>query len=364
MSQDLQASQLAWKKLRKILFRSALLICVGVVAVYALSGGSVLLRADGMVTSQRVEVAAPWQDSRIRDVYVHPGDWVQAGQKVAVVESASISRSLADLAAEKARLSSRKAQLNSRSVAVSTLLPLAEANANRAQSFLGQLENASAKGMTLSRSLQQMSAANLQASERLQSLQAEQASVVTEIEAQKAALQEVSAAYDDLHHIYDGGVLRAPAAGYIGGKVGMVGEVLSAGKDKIASIYTGSTFVLAYIPEGYLFDVTEGQKVSVKARGQSISGYIEKVLPVTESLPPEFQAPTKALGRGLAVRIAFSDKSDLSIDEKIQVTRCYLENCNLGFAQMVIASIRGLKRLNTEISEVSSYSVRLAGGAE
>jgi multidrug resistance efflux pump len=364
MSKDLQASQLAWKKLRKILVRATLLICVGAVAVYALSGGSVLLRADGMVTSQRVEVAAPWQDSRIREVFVRAGDWVESGQKVAVVESTSISRSLADLAAEKARLSSRKAQLEARRVAVNTLLPLAEANAKRADSFLGQLQNASAKGMTLSRSLQQLSAANLQASERFLSLQAEQASVASEIEAQKAALQQVSAAYDDLQQIYDGGVLRAPAAGYVGGKVGMVGEVLSAGKDKIASIYTGSTFVLAYIPEGYLFDVAEGQKVSIKARGQSISGHIEKVLPVTESLPPEFQAPTKALGRGLAVRIAFSDKNNLSIDEKIQVTRCYLENCNLGLANIVTAGIQGLKRLNTEISDIGSYSPQLAGGTE
>jgi multidrug efflux pump subunit AcrA (membrane-fusion protein) len=138
MSKELQASQLAWKKLRKILLRTALLAGLGTVAVYALSGGSVLLRADGMVTSQRVEVAAPWQDSRIREVYVRPGDWVEAGQKVAVVESAAISRSLADLAAEKARLISQKAQLNARKVAVSTLLPLAEVNANQAQSFFGQ----------------------------------------------------------------------------------------------------------------------------------------------------------------------------------------------------------------------------------
>jgi multidrug resistance efflux pump len=366
MSKELQASQLAWKKLRKILLRTALLAGLGTVAVYALSGGSVLLRADGMVTSQRVEVAAPWQDSRIREVYVRPGDWVEAGQKVAVVESAAISRSLADLAAEKARLISQKAQLNARKVAVSTLLPLAEVNANQAQSFLAKLQNASAKGLMLSRALQEMSAASMQASERFLSLQAEQASFAAEAEAEDAALEQVSTAYDDLQHIYGDGVLRAPAAGYVGGKVGMVGEVLSAGNDKIASIYTGRTFVLAYIPEGYLFDVAEGQKVAIKARGQSVPGYIEKVLPVTESLPPEFQAPTKALGRGLAVRIAFSDKSDLSIDEKIRVTRCYLENCKLDLAQMIIASIRELGRLNTEISEIGSYSAQaqVAGGAE
>jgi hypothetical protein len=57
------------------------------------------------------------------------------------------------------------------------------------------------------------------------------------------------------------------------------------------------SFVLAYIPESYLFDVEEGQKVAVKARGQMVVGYIEKVLPVTEALPPEFQLPNKTRGR-------------------------------------------------------------------
>lgn len=352
MSKELQASQLAWKKLRKILLRTALLAGLGTVAVYALSGGSVLLRADGMVTSQRVEVAAPWQDSRIREVYVRPGDWVEAGQKVAVVESAAISRSLADLAAEKARLISQKAQLNARKVAVSTLLPLAEVNANQAQSFLAKLQNASAKGLMLSRALQEMSAASMQASERFLSLQAEQASFAAEAEAEDAALEQVSTAYDNLQRIYDDGVLRAPAAGYVGGKVALVGEVLSAGNDKVASIYAGTSFVLAYIPESYLFDVEEGQKVAIKAHGETIAGYVEKVLPVAESLPPEFQIPTKARGRGQLVRVAFSDEHKLPVEQKVQVTRCYLASCKLGLSGMISAGIRGLSGLDMEISEI------------
>jgi hypothetical protein len=60
----------------------------------------------------------------------------------------------------------------------------------------------------------------------------------------------------------------------------------------------GASFVLAYIPESYLFDVEEGGKVAVKARGQTVAGYIEKVLPVTEALPPEFQLPNKGVGNG------------------------------------------------------------------
>ena len=106
MSKELQASKVGWKKLRRVVLTTMLLGGVGAAVAYVLSGDSVLLSADGIVTRQRVAVAAPWQDARIRDVYVRPGDKVEAGQKIATVESATMLRSLAELAAEKARISS------------------------------------------------------------------------------------------------------------------------------------------------------------------------------------------------------------------------------------------------------------------
>jgi len=104
MSKDLQTSKLAWPKLRRLLLTAATLGGVAATAWYAVSGDSVMLSADAIVTRQRVAVAAPWQDARVREIHVRPGDRVEAGQKIAIVESATISRSLAELAAEKARI--------------------------------------------------------------------------------------------------------------------------------------------------------------------------------------------------------------------------------------------------------------------
>ncbi len=96
MSKELQASKVGWKKLRRVVLTTMLLGGIGAAVAYVLSGDSVLLSADGIVTRQRVAVAAPWQDARIRDVYVRPGDKVEAGQTIATVESATMLRSLAD----------------------------------------------------------------------------------------------------------------------------------------------------------------------------------------------------------------------------------------------------------------------------
>ncbi len=347
MNRELQESNVVWKKLRSILFASALVFGVGATGVYVMSGRSVLLGADGMVTRQRIAVATPWHDARIREVYVRPGDKVEAGQKIAIVESTTILRSLADLSAEKARISSRMAELDARKAVVATLLPLAESSAKQAQAFLATIQKAGADGLAVNKSLHEMMAASVQASERFLSMQAEQTSIGVEIEANKKAMDQVSAAYDNLQHSYDNGILYAPVSGHIGSNVAMVGEVLSAGKDEIAGIYTGASFVLAYIPESYWFDVEDGQKVAVKVRGQTVAGYIESVLPVTEALPPEFQLPNRARGRGQLVRVALANNDDeIAVGQKALVTSCYVMACKFSLS----AAVRGAMPGRREVS--------------
>jgi multidrug efflux pump subunit AcrA (membrane-fusion protein) len=201
------------------------------------------------------------------------------------------------------------------------------------------LQKANANGLALARSMQQMSAAQVQAMDKLLSLEAEKTSLETEITANKGALQQVSGAYADLQRTYGSGVLTAPASGYVGSHVGMVGEVLSAGTTPVANIYAGTSYILAYIPENYLFDVDEGQKVSIKGRGRTATGYIERVLPVTDALPPEFQLPNRVRGRGQLVRVELSQPKDFALDEKVRLTSCYMDKCGLGISEIIEAAI-------------------------
>ncbi len=344
MSSELQASKVGWKKLRKLAITTTIVAGIVATTAYIFGGGVVFLNADGLVTSRSVAIAAPWQDARVRGVYVRPGDWVAAGQKIAVVESGAMLRSLTDLAGEKARMSSRLAQLEARKTVVNTILPLAEANSVQAESFLGTIEKAGANGLAVSKTLQEMTSARMQASERFLSLKAEQASLEVEIEANRKAFNQMSSAYDDLQRSYGDGFLHAPASGLIGSNVAMVGEVLSAGKDRVASIYIGAHFVVAYIPETYLLELEKGQKVVVNSRGQSLDGHIEKVLPMTEALPPEFQLPNRVRGRGQLVRIELPGQNNFAIDQKVQVTTCYLK-CEVSvpaIATRIVPSLRSI----------------------
>ena len=73
MSNQLQASQVKWKRLRKLVLTTLVIGSAGGFAVYALGGGSLMLDADGLVTRQTVAVASPWPDARIRADQRAPG---------------------------------------------------------------------------------------------------------------------------------------------------------------------------------------------------------------------------------------------------------------------------------------------------
>ena len=328
-----RASTLAWRRLRRILVAIVLIAGAGGLGLYLIPGGF-FLNADGLVLRQPISVSSPY-DARIKEILVRPGDSVAKGQTIAIVESPSISRSLADLSAQRARISTRLSELEARQKVIAQLLPIAEESANHARAYLDELTKAGAKGLTVSRSLQEISAAHLAASERVISLKAEKESLGSQLTSNKLALDETNGAFAHLQQIYQDGVIRAPIAGYVGSTVASAGEVLSPGKDQIAQIFAGKSFVLAFMPESYLFDVELGESVSVKARGKTVTGTVQKILPVTDSLPPEFQLPSKARNRGQVVRISLPDTTQFAVAEKVRVTGCFLNDCSAGLASMV-----------------------------
>lgn len=330
-----RASTLAWRRLWRIMVALVLITGAGGLGLYLIPGG-LTLNADGLVLREPTSVSAPY-DSRIKEVMVRPGDHVEKGQTIAIVESPSLSRTLAELSAQRARISTRVSELEARQKVIDQLLPIAEESAKQAKAFLDELNKAGAKGLTVSRSLQEISAAHLTASERVISLKAERETLQSQLTSNKAALDETNTAYDHLQQVYDNGVIRAPVAGYVGSTVASSGEVLSPGKDRITQIFAGKSFVLAFMPESYFFDVEPGEHVSVQARGKTVTGTVQKILPVTDALPPEFQLPNKARNRGQVVRIALEDPNQFAVEEKVRVTGCILNNCHMGIMNVARA---------------------------
>jgi multidrug resistance efflux pump len=341
---DLRASLISWRRLRRILWNGALTAVVAGVAALYLNGGApaFMLRADGLVSRDHVTVAPPFE-GRVASVLVHPGDVVERGQKIAVVESATISRTLSELSTEGARLAIGIAQLEVRRRVITETLPMAQTSANQTSTYLNDLVKASAHGLAVNRSLEEMMTASLTALERVATLRAERDALPGELEIERNALNEAKAAYQRLSALYDGGALYANASGIVGSNVAAIGEVIAAGSRSIADIYIGTSFILAYVPDSYLFNIAEGQSVGVKARNVVFNAMIDRILPITETLPDKLQNPNKARARGRLVRIALlDDPNQLPIDQQIEVTGCYVEDCRVGLVQAAAGEVRKL----------------------
>ena len=228
MSKELTISQVRWKRLRNIILMTVGLLSVIVGAIVMTSGGTFVLNADGVVTSERVTIAAPYPDARVREVLVHPGEWVEAGQRIAIVESASMVRTLSELSVEKAKLNARMAEIKARLEATEKLIPEAETNSQQIKGYLDKLREVHNKGLVVDKTLTDLMNASLQASEKLSSLKTERQSLEAEATSYRQKVTDVSDFYESLQKTYAGGVLTTPVSGYIGSKVMTSGSVVAA----------------------------------------------------------------------------------------------------------------------------------------
>jgi multidrug resistance efflux pump len=358
-AEELSASRVNWKRLRRLAVNCGLLACAVSGTVFYMNGGvsGVLLRADGLVLRDRMAVA-PAFEGRVAQVFVRPGDHVEKGQRIAIVKSVAISRSLADLAAEKARLMSKIAELQARRQVIIDTLPLAKSSAAETASYLNGLNQARAAGLAINKSLQEMTSASLLATEHVASLRAEQDSLSAELDADRIALAQAASAYDELSATYADGVLYASADGDIGASVAPVGQALSTGSGGIADIFTGESFVLAYVPDGYLFEVSEGQTVGVRARNEILNGRIDRILPLAAPLPSDLQAPNRMLERGRLVRIALIDPNQFPVDQRVQVTTCFHNDCHVGVVQA------SLKQTHTALARLFEVAMSMGSAAK
>ncbi|MEH2541429.1 MULTISPECIES: HlyD family secretion protein [unclassified Bradyrhizobium] len=351
-SAPLNVSQVRWRRLRNLVLIAIGLAVTITIAIYLISGGVMLLRASGLVTREHIAIGAPYQETRVKEVFVRPGDRVEAGQKIAVVESTSLSRTLAELAVEKARLITRIGAIEARQAAIGMLLPAAEANARQAQDYLDKVAGASRNGLAVDRLLTDMTSAAFAAAEKHQSLKAERASLAGELAAYHNALKQVSDAYDSLQHAYAGGALHAPVAGYVGSKVMSAGAVLGPAGNDIATIHTGPSFILAYLPDSYLFDLKVGQRVYVRSYTQSIVGVVESLLPMTDAMPPEFQIPGDVRQRGQVFKISIPEGASLPLDQKVKISTCYLNMCESGAG--ILQDV--MRRIMNYVERIQGYA--------
>ena len=322
----LKVSHVVWSRIPRILATVSFFGSIFGGIAYVIFGDKFMLNAEGFITQDKVVIALPY-DARLRQVFVRPGDRVEAGQVIAAVESATVSHTLADISGKRAKMMSRNAQIEGRIEVIELLLPIAEEHLKAAREYFSNIKAAKTKGLMIDRTIQEMSSIILASEERKLGLFSERTSLDFELRVNKQALAELDSTYESLKNIFDQGVLRAPVAGIVDATVSSIGEMMTPGYSKVAQIYTGNPYALAYLPENYLFELAEGQQVSIKGRGRIMTAYIKQILPVTQELPAEFQNPNHSRSRGQMIKIELEQPTLFPVNLKIRVTNCYSITC-------------------------------------
>ncbi len=302
-----------------------LLLSFGSTLLNHFFGPVFLLRADGLV-SQRHFTIAPAFEASISAVYVQPGQNVKKGEQLVQLESVALSRSLAEIAARKAEITTRMAQAKSKLAMAQRLLPIATKHHERLQASLSVVEKLRDRNLANGRRVEEALTAGFVARERMVELQAQNSGLAIELQMLKKAYQETEQALSHLQRIYGDGRILSPVDGVVGPTVASQGEMLVTGA-RVMTIYAGDPFVLAYIPDNYLFSVREGQSVDVAIGSRKSVAYVEAVLPLADSLPPEFQNTFRPRDRSQLVRLRLPADQGFATHQKVRVSQCFTSDC-------------------------------------
>ena len=141
------------------------------------------------------------------------------------------------------------------------------------------------------------------------------------------ALADADDAIAKLKGLYADGIVRSPVSGSIGASVPFVGNVYRPG-EPILSIYSGDPYVLVYLPRRYLFPIYVGMELRLTDGRDVADGIITEILPVTDTLPKEFQNTFKPSDRNQLAKIKTHD--DVSVPAEPESERLALRDHALG----------------------------------
>ncbi len=282
-------------------------------------GDTVFLRADGLVLREKILVAAT-STVRVEEVAVREGQTVAKDDLLLRVGSIDVLEKIAEYATRNAELAEREAALSSRQKLAMELLPLAEAREIETQRLVEGLKGLRADGMVLSQRFEEVTVSAYEARIELVRLRVERDSLKAETEALSEARSHSVRALRDLEAHYAEGLFRSAKAGRVGDHVPSVGEVFRAG-EPILSVTSGRPYVLAYLPESYWFALEAGMPVDVESGRVQARGELVEVLPVSSTVPPEFQNAFKPDPTRQLARIEFASPPPFPTSANVRVTR-------------------------------------------
>ncbi len=264
--------------------------------------------ADGLVVQDRTVMATQFSAS-VDLVSVEEGTRVATGQLLARVRSQSVEESIATLSADLAEVLTRTAEMTVRREVIDAVAPVVDhrlATAKRARK-VAEKSNTAALYTTVEHTrLIENELLSLQT-------QSENTAARRVIDADlpriTGAVTAAQNALDRLTQTYANGEFVAPVDGIVGYLHVSEGSVVKVG-EPLMEVFHGRPYILAYIPEGTLYELRDGDEVSISVGFNRYDGVIREIRSITSSLPAEFQAEFRQVDRARIARVEFAADSE------------------------------------------------------
>lgn len=302
--------------------RTIYLVLLGVFALTMLNylfGDYFLLQADGLVLRDQNVVATTYV-AQVENVFVKEGQAVEAGSPMLKLQSSEILERLADLSTKRAELFAKATDFKVRAESVTQLLPLAERRAAEAVNTVKQFEALVVAKLVTSARYQEALRVNYEADRDRVTLGTQRQVLEGELSSLDSALADADDAIGKLKGLYADGVVRSPVSGSIGAAIPAVGNVYRPGEPML-SIYSGDPYVLVYLPHRYLFSIYVGMELRLTDGRDLADGVITEILPVTDTLPKEFQNTFQPQDRNQLAKIKLTFPSAFPLNQKVSVSR-------------------------------------------
>ena len=267
-------------------------------------GDYVYLRAEGLVLRERVVMATQFP-AAIVELPVREGWNVERGQLLARLRSQSVEESLAKLHAQLAGVMTRATELSVRDKVDNAVFPLARHRYELARDARISSEELVSHRLLTTNRRSELVKDEVASAESQAQLAAERDALTREVGGIRAAIDSTQSAIKRLNDLYGEGIIDSPVSGIIGSLSASEGSVVREG-EPIMEIFTGPPFVLAYVPEGALYDVQKGDHVRVGIGLTSFEGVVSQSFDIAGRLPKEFQQTFQPVNRARLIRVEFA----------------------------------------------------------
>ena len=266
-------------------------------------GNYIYLRAEGLVLRERVVLATQYP-AAVVELRVREGWNVTKGERLAQLRSQNVEESLAKLHAQLASVITHATELSIRNTVNNALYPLAQRRYEIARIARINSEGLVSQGLLAANRRSDLVKDEVAGAESQAQLAAERDVIAREAADVKAAVESSRSAIGRLTELYGDGVVNSPVDGIIGSLDVSEGSVVREA-EPIMEIFSGPPFVLAYVPEGALYDVRVGDLISISVGFATYKGDVSQIYDLAGQLPKEFQQTFQPVNRARLIRVEF-----------------------------------------------------------